>query len=325
MHAGTNFRSPNPPSPPASQASEVYLYQDLVLGYNTTTGLYTKSSTQKAFRLHLNMSYDGNVKTVNKSSAFVLSIRDALAIVFQVPSSAVNLPNATVYVKSVYNSSWPIASQSKYLGSDYTVVEFSSCVATNFSGNFSYLPYLSAWWSNPLNYWTATTCATCPSTNPLCPCAPLPISFWSSTTWFLKQWFTSDASLQSVRSLSLYGQRINELPPSPPPRPPQPPLTLRPFPPGHQDKHLQALIPQTHLLALLNLRHLRHFCHLSPSLQFLLHLPNLIPPLRHLLCHPLILLPHLLPLLNPVHLPHPHLPLPLPTLQVTSSLPAPHR
>ena len=198
------FRPPNPPSPPKALADEVYKYRDLSLSYNSTSGVYSASPIQKAFRLYLNMSY--SVKVKNNKTEFISSIRDALALFFQVPSSIGNDPAAAVYVMSVYNSTWPVSKQGKYLQSDYTVVEFSSCVATNFSGN--YAQSLTAWWSNPLNYWTATACPSCPTF--ICTCATLPISFWSNTVWFLSTWFSTESTKQSVRNVRMV-ERINQI------------------------------------------------------------------------------------------------------------------
>ena len=206
------------PSPPANNTSTTssvdnLQYVNMVLSYNYTSGSYLVSPIRKAFRVYLNMSYNLNVK--NNKATFVSSIQCALALFFGVPLPTGNQPNGNVYIKSLYNSSWPsiINVKHSFMGSDYTVVEFSSSVATNFTGNYSYLPYLNAWWSNPLNYWTAITCDPCPAA--LCTCATLPISFWSSNTWFLNTWFSSDAALKSARPFSLYGERIDESPPLP--------------------------------------------------------------------------------------------------------------
>ena len=206
---------------------------NLVLSYNSTSGSYLISPVRKSFRLTLNMSYNLNVKSSADKATFVSSVQCALSLVFGVSLPTGNTPIENVYVKAIYNSSWPSIKYSKFLGSDYTVVEFSSTVATNFTGNYSYLPYLSAWWNNPLNYWTAMTCDPCPTF--LCTCATLPVSFWSYNTWFLNTWFTSEAALKSVRPYSLYGERIDDSPPSPPPGPPpSPPYppSLPPWPPG---------------------------------------------------------------------------------------------
>ena len=67
-------------------------------------------SARKAFRMYLNMSYSLNV---NKSLSSSLS--DALVLFFEIPSTLYNLPNGTVYVKAVYNSSWPQLNQSTYV------------------------------------------------------------------------------------------------------------------------------------------------------------------------------------------------------------------
>ena len=139
------------------------------------------------------------------------------------------MPNGTVYVMSVYNSTWPVANQGMYLAMDYTVVEFSVCVAARFSGNHSG-NYLEHWWKNPLNYWTTTKCgALCSIESYLvCTCATLPTTFWSYNNWFLKEWYSPASALPSARGLSLYGERIVEpgraplmmTSPTPPPPPP---------------------------------------------------------------------------------------------------------
>ena len=77
-------RSPNPPSPPEALANDVYKYRNLNLSFNSSNNVYTVSPIDKAFRLYLNMSYSLNVEK-NKTN-FVSSIRDALALFFQVTS-----------------------------------------------------------------------------------------------------------------------------------------------------------------------------------------------------------------------------------------------
>ena len=58
-------------------------YLDLVLSYNASSGAYFVSSTRKAFRLYLNMSFS-NLITGNKTATFVSSMECALSLFFQV-------------------------------------------------------------------------------------------------------------------------------------------------------------------------------------------------------------------------------------------------
>ena len=118
-------RPPNPPSPPAAYvANEMCRYRNLVLSFTTSTRVYTVIKPDKAYRITLNTSYTKNVK--GNMDYFISSISAALALVFQVPSPAGgNMPNGTVYVMSVYNSTWPVANQGMYLAMDYTVVAVS--------------------------------------------------------------------------------------------------------------------------------------------------------------------------------------------------------
>ena len=84
-----SFRPPNPPSPPASLDSELNQYRNMVLSFNSSTGIYSVAPVRKAFRIYMNISYNQNV--ANNKTAFISSISDALALFFEIPSSSNNL------------------------------------------------------------------------------------------------------------------------------------------------------------------------------------------------------------------------------------------
>ena len=184
-------------------------------------------TNDKAFQISLNTSYSKTVK--GNEDYFISSISDALAQVFPTPplqALLVTSPKRPFrHVIRVYNSTWPVSNQSIYLGTDYTVVELSVSVAARFSGKHS-RNHLESWWNNLLKYWTTTKCgATCSddveSYLTVCTCATLPTTFWLSNHWFMKDWHSPAAAALSVKSMSLYGERINE------PRPPPPPARRR--------------------------------------------------------------------------------------------------
>ena len=104
----------------------------------------------------INMSYSA-LESSNQTDGFKSNTLDALVIAFQVPTVSSESPSETVYISSIYSSSWPNASLSK--GNNYVAVEFSACVSTNFSGNNfnASLPGYNLeqnWINSPLNYCT---------------------------------------------------------------------------------------------------------------------------------------------------------------------------